>query len=124
MLSGDVPRDATTGAPTTPPPYVLVYIGFRIPKAVEEPEKVSLEEGASNAIYTTAFCHSVGGNQHAALAVGSRVRAALLGVAPAISGRECGPIKPADSAPIQRDESTGVLVSDLFDAYEFLSLPG
>jgi len=124
VLSGDVPRDATTGAPTTPPPYVLAYFGFRIPKAIEEPEKVGLEDAASLAIYTPAACHCVGGNQHAALAVGGRVRAALLGVTPVIAGRVCGPIKPADSAPVQRDESTGVLVSDLVDVYEFLSLPG
>jgi hypothetical protein len=124
VLSGSVPRNTAGNLPTTPAPYVLVYIGFRIPRGGDEPDKVGFEDAASKAIYTTATCHSVGGNQHAALAVGGRVRAALLGVFPAVSGRSCGPIKWGDGIPVQRDETTGVVVSDLVDAYEFLSLPG
>lgn len=110
--------------PGTVPPYVLVYIGFRIPGAAEEPDKVSPEEAVSKALYAVAYCHSVGGNQHAALAVGGRVMAALHGITPTISGRGCGPIKRPDGNPVQRDETTGVGVFDLVDVYEFLSLPG
>lgn len=124
VLPGGVPRDPVSGKPSVAPPYVVVYFGFRTPKASDEPDKVGLEEAASSALYTVAACHSVGGNQHAALAVGGRVRAALLGVTPVIAGREVGPIKPADSAPVQRDETTGVMVADLVDVWEFLSLPG
>jgi hypothetical protein len=124
VLAGENPRDPNTGAPSTPPPYVLVYIGFRVPGADEEPDKVSPELAVSQALYTTAVCHSVGGNQHAALAVAGRVRAALHGVTPTIAGRGCGPIKWADGAFVQRDETTGVLISDLVTEYEFLSLPG
>lgn len=124
VLSGDNPRDPATGFPSTAPPYVLVYIGFRVPGGAEEPDKVSPEDAASKALYTTVTCHSVGGNQHAALAVAGRVMTALLGVMPAVTGRSCGPIKRPDGNPVQRDESTGVLVSDHVDVYEFLSLPG
>jgi hypothetical protein len=124
VLAGENPRDPVTGKPSIPPPYVLLYIGFRTPGAAEEPDKVSPEDAVSSALYTTAYCHSVGGNMHAALAVGGRVRAALHGVTPVITGRDCGPIKRPDGNPVSRDESTGVLVSDLIDVYEFLSLPG
>lgn len=124
VLSGDNPRDPATGFPSTPPPYVLLYVGFRIPGGAEEPDKVSPEDAASKALYTTAICHSVGGNQHAALSVSGRVYAALLGVTPTVAGRTCGPIKRPDGNPVGRDESTGVLVSDHVDVWEFLSLPG
>lgn len=123
VLSGENPRDPSTGLPSTPPPYVLVYVSFRVPGANEEPDKVSPEDAVSAALYTTAMCHSVGGNQHAALAVGGRVRAALHGVTPAVAGRGCGPIKRTDGSFVQRDETTGVVISDLVDEYEFLSLP-
>lgn len=124
VLSGENPRDAATGLPSVPPPYVLLYIGFHVPGAAEEPDKVSPEQAASQALYAIATCHSVGGNQHAALAIGGRVFAALHGVTPSIAGRGCGPVKRVDGNPVSRDETTGVLVSDLVDVYQFLSLPG
>lgn len=123
VLDGAVPRDPTSGAPSVPPPYVVVYFSFRTPSGTDEPDKVG-KEAESDVLYTTAYCHSVGGNQHAALAVGGRVRAALRGVTPSVAGRVCGPIKFADGPPVQRDESTGVLVADLTEVWQFLSLPG
>lgn len=116
VLNGEVPSGVT-------PPYVVVYFTFRTPSGTDEPDKVSLE-ATSDVLYTSAYCHSVGGNQHASLAVAGRVRAALRGVTPTVAGRVCGPITFADSTPVQRDETTGTRVFDLVDVWQFLSLPG
>lgn len=123
VFRGGVPLDPNTGKPTIGPPYVVVYFAFRTPSGVDEPDKVSLE-ATSDVLYTSAYCHSVGGDEHAALAVGGRVRGALRGVRPVISGRECGPIGWADGAPVQRDETTGTSVFDLVETWQFTSLPG
>lgn len=116
VLDGQVPEG-------TSPPYVLIYTGFRTPSGAEEPDKVS-KEAASDVLYATAYCHSVGGNPHASLAVAGRVRVALRGVQPAIAGRgECSQIGQADWAPSSRDETTGTPVFDTIDVWEFFSLP-
>lgn len=105
------------------PPYVLLYFALRTPSGADEPDKVSLE-ATSDVLNATAYCHSVGGDQHGALAVAGRVRAALRGVTPAIAGRVCFPIGQVDSQPTQRDESTGTPVFDQVDLWQFTSLPG
>jgi hypothetical protein len=105
------------------PPYVLLYIALRTPSGVDEPDKVSLE-ATSDVLNATAYCHSVGGGQHAALAVADRVRAALRGVVPVIANRVCFPIGQVDGQPVQRDETTGVPVFDQVDVWQFTSLPG
>jgi len=116
VLDGEVPNGTTA-------PYVLIYTRFRTPSGAEEPDKVSFE-AASDVLYATAFCHSVGGNAHASLAVAGRVRAALRGVRPVIAGRaDCSRIGNVDGSPTSRDETTGVAVFDTVDAWEFLSLP-
>lgn len=115
-LDGLVPDGQT-------PPYVLLYFGFRTPSGVDEPEKVSLE-AASDVLYATATCHSVGATAHGSLAVAGRVRAALRGVQPVIAGRgECGRIGQVDGAPTVRDETTGIAVFDTVDVWQFFSLP-
>ena len=117
VLDGEVPAG-------TAPPYVLVYMGFRTPSGAEEPEKVS-KEAASDVLYASAYCHSVGGNAHASLAVAGRVRVALRGAAPVIAGRgECSWIGHADWTPTSRDETTGTAVFDTVDVWQFFSLPG
>lgn len=103
--------------------YVLVYFAFRTPSGVDEPSKVSLE-ATSDVLNTTAYCHSVGGNQHASLAVAGRVRAAVRGITPVIAGRVCAPIGHIDGSPAQRDETTGTPVFDTVDVWQFTSLPG
>lgn len=124
VLYGENPRDPVTGKPSTPPPYVLLYLGFRTPSGADEPDKVSFE-AASDLLYATAVCHSVGGNPHASLAVAGRVRTALRGIRPVIAGRgECSRIGNVDSSPTSRDETTGVAVFDTVDVWEFFSLPG
>lgn len=113
--NGEVPAAAR-------PPYVVVYFVFRTPSGTDEPDKVSLE-AHSDVLYTSAYCHSVGGNQYASLAVGGRVRAALRGIIPAVAGRVCGPIAFADGSPVRRDETTGVSVFDFTEVWEYVSLP-
>src|SRR5690349_14794815 len=93
-------------------PYVLVYFRLRTPWSTEVPEKVSLEQ-VSDVIDADAYCHSVGANPVACLAVAGRVRAALLGKTPDVAGRLCYPIGHEDSQPANRDESTGTAVFDL-----------
>jgi hypothetical protein len=116
VLDGVVPDGITA-------PYVLLYMGFRTASGAEEPEKVS-KEAPSDVLYATAYCHSVGGNSHASLAVAGRVRAALRGIQPVIAGRgECSQIGQADWAPTSRDETTGAAVFDTVDVWEFFSLP-
>lgn len=123
VLDGQVPRDPLTGLPSVPPPYVLLYMGFRTPSGAEEPEKVSFE-AASDVLYAIGTFHSVGGNPHASLAVAGRVRAALRGIQPVIAGRgECSRIGHADWAPTSRDETTGTPVFDTVDVWQFFSLP-
>jgi hypothetical protein len=98
-------------------------MGFRTPSGAEEPDKVSLE-AASDLLYATAICHSVGANPHASLGVAGRVRAALRGVRPTIAGRgECSRIGNIEGSPTNRDETTGIAVFDTVDAWEFFSLP-
>lgn len=106
-----------------PPPYVLLYFALTTPSGVDEPDKVSLEN-TSDVLNAIAWCHCVGGDQHAALAVAGRVRAALRGVTPVISNRVCAPIVQSDSQPTQRDETTGTPVFDQVDIWQFTSLPG
>jgi hypothetical protein len=116
VLDGEVP-DGTVA------PYVLIYMAFRTPSGTDEPDKVSLE-AASDLLYASAFCHSVGGNPHASLAAAGRVRTALRGVRPTIAGRgECSRIGNVDGSPTHRDETTGIAVFDTVDAWEFFSLP-
>lgn len=117
VIHGPVP-DGTVG------PYVVVYLRFRTPSGTQEPDKVSLE-AASDVIYATATCHSVGANPYASLAVAGRVRTAVRGVRPVIAGRaECSRIGHVDGMATGRDESTGVGVFDTVDVWEFFSLPG
>jgi hypothetical protein len=104
------------------PPYVVVYFRLHTPAGTEAPEKVSLE-ATSDVLDAWAYCHSVGGNPTAALAVAGRVRAALLGVEPVIAGRICYPIVHDDSQPTNRDETTGTPVYDHVDVYRFTSQP-
>lgn len=103
-------------------PYVLVYFRLVTPSGEAEMDKVSLEN-VSDVINTTAYCHSIGGSADAALSVAYRVRAALLGVIPTITGRVCFPVRHDDSVPADRDETTGSDVYDQIDVYSFASMP-
>ncbi|WP_229401917.1 DUF3168 domain-containing protein [Micromonospora okii] len=112
VLDGAVPAGQT-------PPYALVYFSDADP---EDSDDRALEEVPGRYVLW-AYVHSVGGNAAAARAVGSRVRAALLGVVPAATGRSCFPIRREDGDPPQRDESTGVLLMDQVDVYRVESVP-
>lgn len=101
------------------PPYVLVYFADADPELAESRSLA----GASQRYVLRAICHSVAGNATAALALAARVRAALLDVRPTVTGRSCFPIRREDGQPLDRDESTGVLIVDKIDSYRLESVP-
>jgi hypothetical protein len=112
---------AVPSSPSTPaPPYVVCYFTVTTP---DDPAGTDLEE-VPTWVDATAWIHSVGANGSAARFVAGRVRAVLLGAAPTVAGRDCGRIRHVDGQPPQRDESTGRLVFDQTDIYQFRSLPG
>ncbi len=112
VYRGKVPTGAT-------PPYVVVYISHVSP---EKAESQGLD-GRSTRIVVRATCHSVGGNEDAALAVAQRVSDALLDVTPSIAGRSCWPIRHELGEDPRRDESTGTQVQDKLDVYRLETLP-
>lgn len=107
---------------STLPPYVVVYFDF-------DHLEPSLDLQTSGLTATSdrtdchITCHAVGANSTAARAVAGRVRAALLDVSPAVTGRQSWPIRHVDNQPVQRDESTGVLVMDQVDVYRLSTVP-
>lgn len=105
--------------PRAQPPYVVVYLSDSDP---EDADSRPLN-GRSERFVMRATCHSVGGNETAALAVAQRVRAALLDVRPTVAGRTCQPIRREDGQPVRRDESTGTVVQDKVDVYRLESVP-
>ena len=120
VFNGRVP---TAPAGIDDPPYVLLYFSLRTLNGEEVSQEANFES-FSDVIIASAYCHSVGTDQEAAISVGGRVRKALLGVYPGIPGRLCYRIKHDDGAPVNRDESTGSARYDLTDVYSFKSLPG
>ena len=110
--------DGAVPSPAPVPPYVVAYFTITTP---DEPS-VGIED-VPNWVDATAYLHCVGGNAAAARAVSGRVRPVLLGVKPTVAGRDCARIRHIDSQPPQRDETTGRLVFDLVDVYQFRSLP-
>lgn len=129
--------DRLAAAPGTPPlvplsavvpkeqalPYLVVHIRLWTPSSELEPDKVGFEN-TSDLINVVAYCHSVGGNVDAALAIAGKVRAQLLGWIPTIAGRVCFPVRHDDSTPADPDETTGVTYVDQIDMYGFTSMPG
>ena len=101
------------------PPYVLVYFTDNDP---EEPDSRPLSGRPQRYVLRGIF-HLVGENAAATRALGSKLRARLLNVVPAVAGRRCFPIRREDSLPPQRDESTGSLVMDRVDVYRLESEP-
>lgn len=100
----------------TVPPYLVAYI------STTAPEATSLEEPWDK-VTCTAVIHYVGSNAAACRVLADRGWAALLGLTPEIDGRDCGPIRLVDSQPPRRDESTGQLIVDQVDVFEYASLP-
>lgn len=90
----------------TVPPYAVVYT--HIERPADHPGNDL--GGTSDTYVVRWYVYCVGDTARAAIAVGMRVRAALLDVRPVIAGRSCGPIRLDSSAPPTRDESTGRLV--------------
>lgn len=63
------------------------------------------------------YCHCIGANEYSSIAVGMRVRAALLDVRPVIAGRNCGLIREDQAMPPTKDDSTGLAVFDAVAVY-------
>jgi hypothetical protein len=110
---------AVPSSPTPTPPYVVAYFTITTPD-----EAAVGMEAVPDWVDCAAYVHCVGGNASASRAVAGRVRAALLGAQPTVSGRSCTRVRHTESQPPQRDESTGRLVFSLVDVYQFRSLPG
>ncbi len=104
----------------TLPPYVCVYFADYDP---QDADSTPLN-GTSSRFVIRAYAHCVGGNETAAFAVAQRVRDAWLHARPAIGGRACMRIRREDGQPVQRDETTGLLVQDKLDVYRLESEPG
>lgn len=103
--------------PGTEPPYRVVYT------SVTTPEAIGMEEAADR-VTCTAIVHNVGDNAEAARMIADRTAAALIGLRPVVTGRDCGRIRLVDSTPQRRDESANVLVVTQTDVYQYTSLPG
>ena len=110
--------DTVVPNPTPNPPYVLVYTSVSWPR---DGIGTSLTEQQVT-ITTTINCHCVGATATAARVVGGQVRDSLLNVRPSIAGRNCSPIKQADSVPPSRDESLGYPVFDAIAVYSYSSV--
>jgi hypothetical protein len=101
-------------------PWALVYFapGWPIDGAAN-----SLDGNAVTYVQRI-YVHSTGASAAAARAVGGQVRAALLNIRPAVSGRIAWPIRRVDGNPPDRDETLGFLVMDQVDVYELKTAPG
>lgn len=115
--TGDLATSDGAVAQGTQPPYRVVYASVGTPEAHGM-------EAAADAVVCTAIVHNVGGTAAAARVIADRTAAALIGLRPTISGRDCGRILLIDSAPTRRDESTLITTFDLVDVYRFITLPG
>lgn len=103
--------------PKTVPPYVVAYV------ATTTPESTTFED-VFDRVECTSIVHSVGGTSESARVIADRVWTALLGQTPTVTGRTCSRIRLIDSQPPRRDESTGLLIVDQVDVYQYVSLPG
>lgn len=117
-----VPLAGGTVALNQPLPYLVVHLRLWTPSGELEPDKVG-KENTSDLLNVWAYCHSVGGNVDAALAIAGKVRGQLLGWEPAITGRVCFPIKHEDSTPADPNQTTGQTLVDQIDVYGFTSMP-
>ncbi|WP_435871301.1 tail completion protein gp17 [Micromonospora tulbaghiae] len=109
---GEVPDGAV-------PPYVVVYFDDTDP---ELPDSRPLD-GQPKRFVLHIYAHCVGGHAIAARAVSQRVRGALLGMRPTVTGRQCFPIRREDGQPPRPDETTGRMVMDKIDLYRLESEP-
>jgi hypothetical protein len=100
----------------------------RVHTAIERPTGISGAANRLDGLSSTAvvrwYCDCVGPNEYASLAVGMRVRAALLDQIPVIAGRTCGPIRQEAAAPTTRSEVTGIPVYDRVYVYRMQTSPG
>ena len=101
----------------TAPPYLVVYC------TTDVPEETTLEDVADR-IESTAIVHLVGSSGAACRILSGRAWEALVGVRPAVPNRDCSRIRRIDSRPPSTDESTGLVVMDQVDVFQFVSLPG
>lgn len=81
VYEGPVPN------PTPPLPYVVVWTTVEWP--ADKPDFDSLDNLSKHAVVRW-YCHCVGGNDKAAIAVGQRCRTQLLNVRPTVTGMNCG----------------------------------
>lgn len=101
---GEVPAEATY-------PYVLLWSS---PGRLTAAEVDGVMDDLSEPIGVTM----VGATYEAALQVVPRVRAALMGKAPTVSGRYCHPLRlEPDGQPVQVDKATKIPKTDRYPSY-------
>lgn len=108
--------------PPQVPPYVLVRFSFRYLGARERPDASDLTF-ASRAFECTARVYSVATTAAGVRALINRVSVALLDWSPAVTGRNCSPMRHIDSFEVAADEQTGTTYFQLGDDYRFTSYP-
>lgn len=98
----------------TPPVPATEYV--RVYMAIERPagSPMNALRGRSATWIARYYCHCVGPNEYAAIAVAMRVRALVLDVRPTITGRSVGLIRLEQAPPPGKDDSTG---DEVFDSY-------
>lgn len=115
VFRGGVPN------PTPTPPYVVVRSSIDRPS--DDPDNSG--NGRSSVWVVRWFCYCVGGGggtvedaEVAAIAVGQRVRTALIDVAPTVAGFATGLIRLEQAQPPTRpDEITGVPIAEVIQIY-------
>jgi hypothetical protein len=118
VYDGKVP-DAT---PAKLPPYVLVRFDFVNLSAGARPDASDLTM-RSRAFQVTARVYSVATTAAGVRALQNRVAVALLDWSPAVTGRNCSPMKHIDTFGPPPDEDTGTDYFEAGDDYRFTSHP-
>jgi hypothetical protein len=114
VLTGKVFRSKVPD-PTPALPWVLLYTRVAFPRDGIGTSITAVQ----GTITTTVTCHCAAESEAAAFAIRAQVRTSLLNVRPAISGRNCGPIKEADAQDPIPDESLGQLIEDAVVVFDF-----
>lgn len=118
VYDGQVPDGAAL-------PYVLVYTTYATPDGAVAPDAVDLTAATARVLDTRVYVHSVGETPQSARAVAAIVRAAVVDVTLAVSGRTCLRVRWQDGQPTRRDEEIpGEPVHDQADVYGWRSLAG
>jgi hypothetical protein len=108
------PRD---DEPPRTPPYVTFYVH------VPYEARTRLNQTGTDETWITVTTHSVAGTMEGARIVAANVRTALVDVAPTVEGWACGRLYHESGSPPDWDSSTGALVADQVDQWDYRCKP-